>query len=187
VDVIQSAPKEIPLGRSLKERFNSSLEEQQALVFDTRQGSVGNGRSFNAGSARTKDFYVSKKFAPAAYQPKEFRGAKSATVRPYETREANTRGKHELAEAGKQATTKTAAVKDAREATKTSASRALPGGDREYLGPERKKLERPVDPASMGNWRNGQARINGGAPVEQFETLKPLTVEDVRELLNKNK
>ena len=29
--------------------------------------------------------------------------------------------------------------------------------------------------------------INGGAPVEKFETLKPLTVEDVREILNKNK
>jgi len=181
------------LGRTMQQRFNATIAEQQALVFDTRSGAVGDARAVAPSGVRTKDFHFNQRYTPAKYETGQFQtkkswfgnfkfGAKSAKLSPRsEIPNANT------AAPLKAAPMKTAPTKEAPDSTKTAAVRDLPDGDRPYLGPERKKLDRPIDPASVANWRDGQAKINGGAPVEQFETLKPLTVEDVREILNKNK
>jgi len=181
------------VGRTMQQRFNSSIAEQQALVFDTRSGAAGDARAVEPSGVRTREFPFSQRYNAAKYETGQFQTKKSWFGNfKFGAKSAKLSAKSEIPNANtaaplKAAPTKAAPTTEARESVKTAAVRDLPDGDRPYLGPERKKLDRPVDPASVANWRDGQAKINGGAPVEQFETLKPLTVEDVREILNKNK
>jgi hypothetical protein len=185
--------EEKPLGRTMQQRFNATIAEQQALVFDTRSGAVGDARAVEPTGVRTKDFHFNQRYTPAKYETGQFQTKKSWFGNfKFGSKSAKLSTKSEIPNANtaaplKAAPMKTAPTKEAHDSTKTAAVRDLHDGDRPYLGPERKKLDRPIDPASVANWRDGQAKINGGAPVEQFETLKPLTVEDVREILNKNK
>jgi hypothetical protein len=164
-------PAEKPAGRSAAQRFGSI---DQSLVFDPGQGSVGQGRTFNARGAQTNTFQYDQKVAPTKYETREFAPKTSWFSRlKFWTKDASTNG-HEVPNISRQAETKTAAVKDAREAGKTMAVRDLPGGDRVYLGPERAKLDRAVDP-------------NKPLPGWTGNKLETLTLDQVRELLNKNK
>jgi hypothetical protein len=182
-----------PLGRTVQQRFNASMAEQQALVFDTRSGAAGDGRSIAAGSAQTKGFQFNQRYSPAKYEAGEFQTKKSWFGNfKFGSKSAQLSAKSEIPNANaaaplKAAPMKTATTKEAHDSGKTAAVRDLADRDRPYLGPERKKLERPLDPASVADWRDGQTVINGGGPIEKFDSLKPLSVEDVRELLNKNK
>ena len=66
--------------------------------------------------------------------------------------------------------------------------RSLHDGRREYLGPESKKLRQSIDPVTMADWRNGgESMVNSGTSMEKYSHLKQLSIEDIRELLNKNK
>lgn len=155
-------------------------------VYDPSRSSVG-GRTYDAGKARVKDFYYEQKASPGTYGTRDFYGTKKAWSgeMKFTSRDANTRGEYTT----KDAITKTAQTKEAWDAGKTAATRDLHDGRREYLGPESKKLRQSIDPATMGDWRNAgrESVVNSGTAVEKYSTLKSLTIEDIRELLNKNK
>lgn len=173
--LLAAEKKEKPVGRTLQQRFASPVE-QQDLVFDTRQGAVGNGRSFDAGTARTKGFHFNQRFAPAKYETAEFSQTKKSWWGNFKfgTKAANTRTKSEVPNANKEAATKTAETREAHDSTKTAAVRDLPGRDRPYLGPERKNLDRSIDPTKpLPGWAG--------------DRLEVLSLEQIRELLNKNK
>jgi hypothetical protein len=145
------------------------------LVFDTRQGALGQGQSFNTRSAQTGSFQFEQKVRPAKYETREFAAKTSWFSKlKFWAKDARTTGSHEVPNISKVADTKTAAVKEARDARKAAPVRSLPGGDRVYLGPERAKLDRSVDP-------------NKPLPGWTGDKLDTLTLEQIRELLNKNK
>ena len=158
-------------------------------TYDPSRSAVG-GRTYNTGAARTKEFYFNQKTNPGTYQTRDFFGAKSAAAgeKTFATRDANTRGRGEIPNVNKAAETKTAPTKEAWDADKTAEAKNLRDGRREFLGAESKKARQSIDPATMANWRDGNGSVmNTGNSVEKFNTLKPLTIEDIRELLNKNK
>lgn len=158
-------------------------------TFDPSRSSVG-GRTYDTGKARVKNFYYEQKARPGAYGTRDFYGSKPAQAgeKDYAAASANTRGKYTIPKADKTGGDKTAPVKEAWDAGRTAATRDLHDGRREYLGPESKKLRQSIDPATMGDWRNGgESVVHTGSSVEKYSTLKPLTIGDIRELLNKNK
>ena len=159
-------------------------------TYDPSRSSVG-GRTYNTGNARVKEFYYDQKAHPGSYGTRDFYGSKKAWAgdMKFAARDANTHGKYAIPNATKAAGTKTATTKEAWDAGKTAATKGLYDGKREYLGPESTKLRTPIDPASQGDWRSAgrESVVNSVNSVEKFSTLKPLTIEDIRELLNKNK
>ncbi len=165
-------PAEKPAGRSIQQRFGSI---DQGLVFDPRQGAVGQGQTFSTRNAPSGEFYYDQKIAPSKYETREFAPKTSWLSKlKFWTKDANTGGTGEIPNASRQFGTKSAAVKESRDAGKTMAVRDLPGGDRVYLGPERAKLDRSVDPTKpLPGWTGNKMEV--------------LTLEQVRELLNKNK
>lgn len=159
-------------------------------AYDPSRSAVGS-RTYHAGGARTKEFYFNQKTNPGSYRTRDFYGAKSAAAggKKFATREANSRGQYEIPNANKAAETKTAPTKEAWDAGKTAEAKNLHDGQREFLGRESRKVGQSVDPATMSDWRGGGSEhvTNAGSSVEKFSTLKPLSIEDIRELLNKNK
>ena len=159
-------------------------------AYDPSRSSVG-GRTYDTGKARVKDFYYDQKAHPGSYGTRDFYGSKknwSGDLK-FAARDANTHGRYAIPNATKAADTKTAATKEAWDAAKTAPTRGLYDGKREYLGPESAKLRTPIDPASQGDWRSAgrESVANSGTSVEKYSTMKPLSIEDIRELLNKNK
>jgi hypothetical protein len=136
------------------------------------------GRSkseFTAHGAQTSSFYIHQKYTPKGYDTNGFRtktawdsdfkfSTKAARTKTYETKEAA-------------AASKTAAVKDAREGSKTAATREFYEANRKTSFTGRNQAlfdkEGPAAQAKVGASWSGN--------------LKQLTVEDVREILNKNK
>lgn len=165
-------PAEKPVGRSINQRFGSF---DQSLVFDPRQGAVGNGETFNTRAAQSRSFHYDQKVAPTKYETREFAPKTSWFSRlKFWTKEAPVTGRNEVPNLTRKADTKTAAVKEARDAGKTMAVRDVSDGDRVYLGPERAKLDRAVDP-------------NKPLPGWTGNKMDTLSLEEIRELLNKNK
>lgn len=151
--------------RSLYERI---MKPDKDKTFDpSTEANIG-GRTFQSKSARTKS-YSTRGFFAGLFRTKEYstKNAWDGDMK-FTTKEANTKGRYDT----RAADVKTAPTKDARESGKTAATRPLWDGQRQYLGPESKKLDQAVDPNKRIEWRGD---------------LKPMTIEDVRELLNKNK
>ena len=158
--------------------------------FDPTRSSVG-GRTYDTGNARVKDFYYDQKAHPGSYGTRDFYGSKKnwAGDMKFAARDANTHGKYAIPNADKTADSKAAPIKEAWDAGKTAATRGLHDGQREYRGPERAKLGQSIDPMTMADWRHGaqESVVNSGTSVEKYSTMKQLSIEDIRELLNKNK
>lgn len=161
--------------RKIKERtINQRFSDDRNLTFDVRQGSSFAKREFQTGNARVKDFYFTQRFAPKEYATGAYAGTKGTWFGDFKfsTGQAPTKGKYEIPNATTKAATKTMAVNDARESDKTMPTEGYAKRDRSYLGPEAKRLRRTV-PADK--------------PVGWTGDLRPMTIDDVRELLNKNK
>jgi hypothetical protein len=127
------------------------------------------GSTFQTKGAQTQSFQFQQKFTPKSAPTKDFRAkswwgngfrfsTKSASTKTFETKTAET---------------KAAAVKDAPDASKTATTKPLSDGDRPFLGPESRKLNKPLDPQNLPKLSN------------ELHELK--TVEDIKELLNKNR
>lgn len=170
--------------------------------FEMKNMSTGSGKTFNTGSANVKEFNYDQKMTTKSYASRGFWGAKQSAFsdQRFATRAARTSGSYEIPNATKKADTKTAATKEAREADMAMAVRTLPDGSRQYLGKEKDKMKTPVDPKEAANWRGASAMVTTGGevgastggrryitPVEQIGQMKEISIEDLRELLNKNK
>ena len=157
--------------------------------YDAMAHATAAARSYGTKNASTKDYYTDRNLRIDSYQTRDFYDSKanSAAQRKFATTEANTKGKYAIPNASKAAATKTASTKTSSEATKLAATRDLPDGGREYLGPERKKLGTSYSAKDLANWRNGESVDYSNGAIEKTGSFKPLTVDDIRDLLNKSK
>lgn len=143
-------------------------------TFDVN-GTPGFGsRGFQTTGSRVKEYQYAQRASTGTFRTKDFADARSARVaeKKYATNDARTNS-YGGPNAGKAYDTPSAPTREARESGRTAAVRALPGGDRPYLGPEAKKKDLALDPSNL--------------PREYSEFRELKTIDDVRELLNKNK
>lgn len=133
----------------------------------------GGPKTVHTNAARTKEFQYqnrtqTKEFRTAGYTTK---GSWLGNFR-YETKAAEIKT---APEAKKSARTRTFATRESPDANREARTRALPEGNRPFLVQGRRQAEFDTKgPASQ-------------APTQSWEgDLKPLTVEDVKKLLNKN-
>lgn len=147
--------------RKLLERLDKPNMELKNSFQDK---AFGGGKSYGARNAHVKEFYVPERYAPKSFQTRSF-AAKShhAGDLKYATGEASTKGRYSIPNATKKAETKTLAVKDAREAGKTVETREMETSASQMRGKSQALLD---------------AENSGRAPM---------TIDQVRELLNKNK
>jgi len=164
--------KPLPSERKLLDR----LENPEEKEFDLKQMTpFGRSKSeFTAKPAHTTSFYVQQKFQSKGYDSKEFR-TKSAWDGDFKfsTKEARTK----TYDTKKAPYDKTAAVKDARDAGKSASTREFYQANRTSPFKGRSQAlfdkEGPAAQAKIGPSWSGN--------------LKELTVDDVKEILNKNK
>jgi hypothetical protein len=177
-------------GEVQSEGWADLLIPNESKTFDVNRAIRGSSQTVSTGKAQTKEFYFDQKVRPQGFRTRAFWGSKDSALHDakFATIDASTRGKYEIPNARKKADTKSAAVKEAREANDKLATRNLPGGNREYLGPESKKIHRAVDPKVLANAQSAGTSINSsGGTVEIGGTLRQLSIDDVRAILNKNK
>lgn len=157
--------------RTLQERLE---HPDMGMQFDIRRSMVGS-RKYSYNAARVKEFRLERNFEPKTYQARDFSGSKGVWLSKLKFWTRNTTGqaKYEIPNANKSADTKTLDVVEARETNKTVATRDVPGGQRMFLGKERDKLSAALDPNNLPRTTNHLNEIK--------------TIDDVRELLNKNK
>jgi len=157
-------------------------------TFDPTRSGVGTARSVATGGARTKEFNFDQKARPGNFLTRAFSGSKSNTAaeRSFVTGEAGTRS-YNTGEAPD--STKSAATRKLWDGSKIAATRNSSDSTKPFLGPESSKLRNAVDPKTMADWRSSgvEAVSYTEHTVERSSTFKPLTIEDVRDLLNKNK
>jgi hypothetical protein len=154
--------------RTLAQEQEKKLSErimQPDMTLNAREQSksFGGGKGFNSDSkANVKEFYFTQHFSAKEFQTKEFRSKNYwAGDFKFQTHEAAFI-KEDSADK-KQYATKSAEVKDARESGKTYDSR-------DYAG-------------VRGTQPNGAAQ----GTLDAEHNKGPKTIDDVRELLNKNK
>ena len=194
--------KALDYGDAGSERGAEVLVLDKYKAFNLAGAVTGSTRSYKTGSAQMKDFNYVQKVTTGSYHTRGFLGSKQSAFsdQRFATRAARTTGNYEIPNATKQAGTKTAPTQEAREANLAMAVHTLPDGRRQYLGKEKKKMETSVDPKEAANWRGANAMVTTGGeigqskgrrryitPTEQIGQMKELTIEDLRELLNKNK
>ena len=146
--------------------------------FDPRAANFGSARSFRTTAARTNEFYLVDKTRTKSFATREFgtKGAWGANT-GYATKEAPTK---ESWFSKLTARTKSYPTRENWEAGKKSETRALPGGDRAFFAKGRRQAALDKDGAAgqaIGGDRLGGQSWSGD--------LKPLTIEDVKTLLNK--
>jgi hypothetical protein len=144
----------------------------QNKTFGTSGTFNGTGRAF------VKDFYFIDRFRPRAFDTRTFFGSKDhwAGDFKFKTDAANTNSGKIIVNATKAVDTKTSETKAANESTKESATRTYANSS-EYRG--RGKSQDRFD-------RDGP-KAQGDPTIGLQGNMHPLTIEEVRELLNKNK
>jgi hypothetical protein len=175
-------------GEAGSQRGAEVIQYDPEKTFDPSRSGVGTVRPYLATKgAKTKEFQ-SREARVETFRTRDFASSKSAAAqKKYATDDANTRGKYVIPNTGKEASTKTAATKEAWDAQKKAPARELADARRPYLGPESKKLGTAIEPKELANWRNGEGVVYTDGVVEKISTFKQLSIDDVRELLNKNK
>jgi hypothetical protein len=142
------------------------LKPDMTLHNAAQDKSFGGGKSFQAGSnPYVKDFYFTQKFGPKTFAAGPFRDSKNYWQGDFKfaTTEANTRGRFDIPNAAKAVDTKTMDVKDARESGKSYTSKTYATDD-----------------------FRGRGKAQGALDAENAAKA-PMTVDQVRDLLNKNK
>jgi hypothetical protein len=166
------------------------LEYSPDKAFNPSMATAAAAHGVSTGKAQSKGFYSDRQLRVDTYQSRAFYDSKSnqASQRAFATNEANTKGRFLNLFARKKADTKTASTRAAWDAGKSAATRPLYDGKRPYLGPESKKMGQSIDNAELANWRTGGESVGyGDSTVERVSTMKQLSVDDIRDLLNKSK
>ena len=174
-----------------QQRLNAAVEptprtrEQEILYpdetkeFNPGAANFGRGRTFSTSKAQTNEFYFVDKMRTKGFRTGDFatREADAAKL-GYATHEAPTKDSRF---SRLSAPTKSYATAEDRQANKTNATRALPGGDRAFAAQGRRQAA--LDKSGAKDHAMGGDRTSG----ESWSgDLKPLTIQDVRTLLNKN-
>jgi hypothetical protein len=180
------------LAQQQESRMEQIMRPSADLTYDLRKsGASMSGRTFKSGAAQVKEFSFAQKSLSKGFETREFGGTKGAWMGDikFSTPEASTKGKYAIPNANRKAAVRTMPTREAPEARDTLAVRELHDARRPYLGKESKKLGSSIDAHEAANWRSGggEGMAHTGTTVEKFSTLKPMTIDDIREVLNKNK
>jgi hypothetical protein len=160
-------------------REEEILRPNASKEFNPRSANFGSGRSFSTKGAGTNEFHFVDKTRTKSFATREF-GTKGVwdSGTSYATKVAPTK---ESWFSRLTAGSKSYATKESREAGKEATTRALPGGDRPFLVQGRKQGE--LDNKGAAAMPMGGERVGG----ESWSgDLKPLTIQDIKTLLNRN-
>ncbi|HEV7404365.1 MAG TPA: hypothetical protein VGO11_15600 [Chthoniobacteraceae bacterium] len=171
--VARAQQQEEKLMDRLKRGPNSNLS------YDTNQSAFGSRSASNSTTnkvAKTGDFstrsFLAREFISKPYAGTEKRSWFANLFFP--AKSANTSGKYEIPNAAQPYGTKEAPTKDARDSGKTAATNAFASTDLQYL--KRNRFDASIKPAPSQE-----------KTVGYTGDLRPMSIDDVRELLNKNK
>jgi len=155
-------------------RIEQILRPDPTRQYDFQQDKSYRSRSFSKSSKKAMDpkaAYLPQKFRAKDYLTGAYSGNKSwwAGDFKYDTKDAQTRS---FFQSGKTHQTKEAAT-NAFAGQKNYTTSAVTAATREYLGPEAAAVKRPSDEvAKREGWKGN---------------LQVLSIDDIRELLNKSK
>ena len=158
-----------------EKRIAKILHPDRTLSYYSGEHTLGGMKSFGTDSAKSKEFNFSQKFHPTGYSSeKGFKGAKSDWKgdAKFTTTTARSEGTRKMLDTDKKAATKSASTKEDWQSSKKRSTREDQYANREFLGPESKKLHENT-PITKGNSWKGD--------------LQPMTIDEVRDLLNKPK
>jgi hypothetical protein len=176
-------------GRVSSERGASILYPSTDRTFNPNNYTASAVRGYDTKNAAAKGYDATHPFRVDAYSTRDFYGSKAniAAQRKFATAEANSKGKYLIPNSDTAYGTKSAATKESWDAHKQNQTRELADGRRPFLGKESKKIRQSVNPKELANWHDGDTVTYKDGEIEKVSTLKPLTVDDVRDLLNKSK
>jgi hypothetical protein len=161
-------------GTDLKSRLSRSPNSN--LTYDTNQSAFGSRSISTSKVAKTGEFntrtFLSREYISKPYGGSEKRSWFASLLFP--AKSANTSGKYEIPNAGTQYGTKESPTREARDAGKVAGTNAFAQTDLPYL--KRNRFDTSIKAAPPQNKTLGYTG-----------DLRPMTIDDVRELLNKNK
>lgn len=166
-------------GEAHSSRAAEVMMPNQNKTFDTRTAKFGNSSAIGSRKFESGEFHFEDRVRTKSFGTRDF-STKGATMtdRTFATKEAPTK---ESWFSRLTARTKTYETRAARDGGKTAETRALPGGDKPYFAKGRKQgAYDSQGPAAMAM---GRDRTDGQS---WSGDLKPMTIEDVKKLLNKN-
>jgi uncharacterized protein YceK len=176
--VEQMRMRAVTSGATLRERVAQVLVPDKEKEFDPAAARFGKPAQFHGKPQKTNEFLFVNRTRTKDFQTNSFatKGAWMGDAK-FETKEAPTK---ESWFSRMTARTKGYDTKDAREAGKSVPVRALPGGDRAYVAQGRRQAE--LDATGKDKIPFGTTDMGPSWSGE----LKPLTIQDVKNLLNKN-
>ena len=153
------------------------------LKYDTSQSSFGRPSSYSAsGKIMGHDFGGNHGFISHEFYSKPYGGTEKKSWLGnlfFSTKKANTSGQYEIPNAGQAYGTKESPTKEASGMGKTVSTTAFANNDLHYL----KRNRFDVSP----NKTVSNDPSNLTKPVGYTGDMRPMTIDDVRDLLNKNK
>ena len=160
------------------ERGDQILRPDETKAFNLGAATFGAGRTAVTKSAQTNEFYFINKTRAGSFGTRDYatKGA-SGFDAAYATKEAPSK---ESWFSRLTARSKTYATSGSRDAGKTVDTRALPGGDAAFVAKGRRQAAFDKDGATAGFARGDTDGAGWSGD------LKPLTIQDVKKLLNKN-
>ncbi len=170
----QRKKRAIGSGDAASERGAEVIVPDETKTFNPATARFGNRAAVADKQARTGEFRFNNSVRTKEFGAKDF-GTKSAWLSKLNFGTKDAPGQKDAREAGKSADTKDYAVSEAREAGRSAAIPTVVDGERKFLGPENDRMKRGIRPEDQAKFENSWAG-----------ELKPLTVEDVKKLLNKN-
>lgn len=146
------------------------------LTYDTNQSTFGNHSAPSSKVVKTTDFntrsFMAREFISKPYAGSEKHSWFASLFFP--AKSASTSGKYEIPNASRAYGTKDVPTKEARDAGKVSATTAFAATDLQYL--KRNRFDASIKTAPSQD-----------KTVGYTGDLRPMSIDDVRELLNKNK
>jgi len=163
-----------------EQRISHILHPDEKKAFDLDNAKFFGTKGFSGTTkvTQSKEFQFDQKFSPKAFNAATYSGTKGAWLgdMKFSTKSASTSGKYEIPNAGKAADTKALPIKDYVYSDKAVATKIFPG-QRPFLkrGPSQDLFDKEKGYPSTSK------------PIGFTGDLRPMTIDDVRTLLNKNK
>jgi hypothetical protein len=175
--VEQMRMNEVESGES--HRGAEIMMPNQNKTFDTRAANFGTASEIGSRQARTVEYHFEDRVRTKSFGTREFSTKNAAMAeKNYETKAAPVK---ESWFSRLTARTKTYETREAQGVGKTVETRALRGGDKAYFAKGRK--QGIYDSKGAAAMAQGGDRSDGQS---WSGDLKPMTIEDVKKLLNKN-
>lgn len=160
-------------------RADQIMRPDESKAFDLGTASFGRQRSVATKGVETNKFYFVDKTRTKSFETHDFATTQAREAKQGYATKAMPTNESRFSE--RTAQTKDYATVESRDAGKKMETRALPGGDRAFVAQGRKQAS--LDKNGAASQGIGGDRIGG----ESWSgNLKPLTIQEVKTLLNKN-